>query len=58
MVADEHKIEEQKKKRWKNKVATFYYVRAFSHGKPSQTNHEGIIHNMKPIQQCELYMAL
>ena len=32
MVADEHKIEEQKKKGWKNKAATFYYVRAFIRG--------------------------
>lgn len=42
--------EDKKEKRWKNKVATFYYVRAFSLWQPSQTNHDGIIHNIKPIQ--------
>lgn len=37
-----HKREEQKKKGGRTKQPPFYYLHAFRHGKPSQTNHEGI----------------
>lgn len=49
MVADEHKIEEQKKKGGRTKRPPFImYVRSLT---PAQLdNHEGIIHNIKPIQ--------
>ena len=57
MIVD-HTKEKNKRKKWENKAATFYYVRACNHGKPSQTNHDGIINNIKPIQQYKLYMAL
>lgn len=45
-----YEIEEQKKKRWKNKVATFLHFMCVRSLTPAQLdNHEGIIHNIKPI---------